>query len=195
MRKLLHRYPWLGASLQLQFHKLINDTSLSEAWGRQNKDIPEPHSLWILSQELNAPRQAPPLLLPHCHGCLLTLTAAVLSKTKKTPFALACWMMQTRLLTFLDEHFFSVNGPAMISLPCQWRGSGESLFNVQSKEVFYAVWHQGKTQDGFPTALQEQLRRLSKTAPPTFPATLTLGQLLNGMSRHSALNVALAKGS
>lgn len=151
---LFHQHPWLRATLQIQFHKPINGTSLTKATWRRSKDILEPYRLWIVSQEGNAPIQAPLLLLPHCQSRLLTLTTVALSKTKKTPFAFASWVMQTHLLTFLDEHFSSVNGPAMISLPCQWRGSGESLFNVQSKEGFYAVWHQGKTQDSFPTALQ-----------------------------------------
>lgn len=159
-----HQSPWLGASLQLQFH--IDGISLLSAQWRQRKDTPKPSSLWIMSQEWNAPTQAPPLLLPHCPSRLLTLTTVALSETKKTPFAFACWMMQTHLLTFLDEHFSSVNGPAMISLPCQWGGSGESLFNVPSKESFYAVWHQGKTQAGFPTAQQSSWEGSPKPLPP-----------------------------
>lgn len=156
--------PWLGASLEIQFH--IDGISLMRAQWGQRKDIPKPSSLWIMSQEWNAPTQAPPLLLPHCPSRLLTLTTVALSETKKTPFAFACWMMQTHLLTFLDEHFSSVNGPAMISLPCQWGGSGESLFNVPSKGSFYAVWHQGKTQAGFPTALQSSWEGSPKPLPP-----------------------------
>lgn len=98
--------------------------------GGKVRTSPNPTAFESCSQERNAPIQASLLLLPHCHGRLLTLTTVALSKTKKTPFAFACWMMQTHLLTFLGEHFSSVNRPAMISLPCQWRGSGESLFNV-----------------------------------------------------------------
>lgn len=38
--KLFHQPPWLGASLQLQFHKPIKGISLMRAQWRQRKDIP-----------------------------------------------------------------------------------------------------------------------------------------------------------